>query len=172
VTNIFSNNAPGDQGSPDFRKDFEDYFLNCPVISPMVDETLSWLEVQIRGEEEWEDGLRKVLDEMKPEGLLILWDRRFQIDIRPYDCRLVWAYTHRDSWIAEYIDLKPTTQVLLVISATKVEDRPTKLFEKLLRHQIGHVLRYLQHPGAQRVLSRNERVEKMEQMILRRKNSR
>lgn len=128
--------------------EFEDDFLDRPISTPMVAETLTWLGVQIRGEEEWEDGLCSVLDEMKPEGLLILWDRRFQIDIRPHDCRLVWAYSpmHKHEWLAEYIDLKPTTQALLTISATKVEDRPTKLFHKKLRHQIGHVLRYLQHP--------------------------
>lgn len=55
----------------------------------MVTETLSWLGVQILGEQEWECGLCGVLDEMKQEGLLILWDRRLQIELRDHDCRLV-----------------------------------------------------------------------------------
>lgn len=124
-----------------------DMYLPCqPITTPMVAEMLSWLGMQVLGEQEWEHGLYRVLQEMTEEGLLILWDRRLQIEIRDYDCRLVWAYTHQDSWIAKYIDLMPTTQVLLVISATKVERRPTALYEKLLRHQLGHVLRYLQQP--------------------------
>jgi hypothetical protein len=125
----------------------EDDFLDRPISTPMVAETLSWLGVKIRAEQEWESGLCSVLDEMKPEGLLILWDRRFQIEIRDHDCRLAWAYfpIHRHTWLKKYIDLRPSTQVLLMISADRVEERPTDMYEKLLRHQLGHVLRALQN---------------------------
>jgi hypothetical protein len=139
-----SNNTLEDQKPAEF----EDDFLDRPISTRLVTETLSWLGVQILGEQEWEYGLCSVLEEMKQEGLLILWDRRLQIEIRPHDCRLVWAYLpmHQHTWLAEFVDLKPSTQVLLSISASRVEDRPTALYEKLLRHQIGHVLRYLQNP--------------------------
>ena len=126
--------------------EFEDDFLDRPVSTPMVAETLSWLGVKILGEQEWEHGLCSVLDEMKPEGLLTLWDRRLQIEIRDHDCRLVWAYfpMHRHAWLTKYVDLKPATQIVLSISTSRVEGRPTKLYEKLLRHQLGHVLCALQ----------------------------
>jgi hypothetical protein len=137
---VLSNMPTGDQLPAEFGE---------RRVRPIVDDLLSWLGVRILNEEEWEDGLRSTLEEMTDEALFILFDRRLQIEIRPHDCcRAVWAYLpmHRHMWLADYIDLKATTQVLLMISATLVEDRPAKLFEKLLRHQIGHVLRYLQHP--------------------------
>jgi hypothetical protein len=136
----FLHSSPGDQELTDFG--------DCLMVRPIVDELLSWLGVQVLQEQEWEDGLRAVLEEMTDEGLLTLYDRRLQIEIRDHDCSLVTAYfpMYRHEWLAEFIVLKPTTQILLVISATRVEDRPTALFKKLLRHQIGHGLRYLQHP--------------------------
>jgi hypothetical protein len=139
-----------DRGPTQFEKDFDDAFVDRLVISPLVDQTISFLGIQnqILGQEQVEEGLRSVFQEIKEEGLLILWDRRLQIEIRDHDCKLVWAYCpiYQHKWIAEYVDLRLTTQVLLVISATRAEYRTTALFEKILRHQIGHVLRYLQHP--------------------------
>ena len=148
MTTSFSNKAPEDHEPTDFRKAFEDEFGGRRVVRPIVDHLLSWLGVQLPDEDAWEDGLRGTLDEMTDEGLLILYDRRLQIEIRDHDCSLALAYfpIHRHRWLAAYVDLKPTTQVLLVISATRVENRSTAAFQKKLRRQIGHVLRYLQHP--------------------------
>jgi hypothetical protein len=111
----------------------------------MVTETLLFHGVPVRGEQEWEYGLHRVLEEMTEEGLLILWDRRLQIEICRHDGRLVWAFPlHQQSWVKDlkgYIQIKPTTQVMLWIS-----DRAeyTDLYEKLLKHSLGHVLWSLQ----------------------------
>jgi hypothetical protein len=132
--------SPGDQGLTDFGDRL--------MVRHLVDDLLLRLGVHVLPENECEEGLIAVLQEMTDEGLLNLYDRRLQIEIRDHDCSLVWAYfpMHRHEWLGEYILLKPTTQILLVISATRVENRPTALFKKILRHQIGHVLWYLQHP--------------------------
>jgi hypothetical protein len=115
--------------------------LDQPVTSPMVADTVSWLGVQVLGEHEWEDGFYRVLEELTEEGLFNLRDRRLQVEIRDFDCSLVWAFPlHRHYWITDYFQIKPTTQILLMISAERVERRPTALYQKLLRHQIGHVL--------------------------------
>jgi hypothetical protein len=134
------SHSPGDQGATAFD--------NCLVVRTLVDNLLSRLGVHVLPENEWEEGLIAVLHEMTDEGLLALYDCRLQIEIRDHDCAIVWAYfpVHRHEWLARFVDLKPATQVLLVISASRVEDRPTSLFKKKLRHQIGHVLRYLQNP--------------------------
>ncbi len=135
-------NSGLDQGTTNFGD-----WLDEPMTTPLVAETLSWLGVHMRGEQEWEYGLHRVLEEMKPEALFILWDRRLQIEIRNHDCRLVWAYfpIHRHKWLKKYVDVRPSTQVLLMISADRVEERPTEMYEKLLRHQLGHILRALQN---------------------------
>ena len=136
----FSNNPPGDQKSTEF-----DDWLDEPITTPMVTETLLFHGVPVRGEQEWEYGLHRVLEEMTEEGLLILWDRRLQIEICRHDGRLVWAFPlHQQSWVKDlkgYIQIKPTTQVMLWIS-----DRAeyTDLYEKLLKHSLGHVLWSLQ----------------------------
>ena len=110
-------------------------------VRPIVDDLLSWLGVQIRNEEEWEDGLRATLDELTDEGLLHFWDRRLQIEIRDYDCSLVWAFPlNQQAWIADYFQIKPQTQIMLMISAERVEQRPTALYQRLLRHSLGHIL--------------------------------
>jgi hypothetical protein len=117
-------------------------------VSPLVKETLSFLGVQIRGEQEWEDGLCRILDEMEEEGLLILRDPRSRIVITDADVRIVWAYfpIHRRRWIIKFIPVSPETRVLIVISSVAVEREPTAVFEKELRHHFGHTLLYLQHP--------------------------
>ena len=136
----FSNNPPGDQKSTEF-----DDWLDEPITTPMVTETLLFHGVPVRGEQEWEYGLHRVLEEMTEEGLLILWDRRLQIEICRHDGRVVWAFPlHQQSWVKDlkgYIQIKPTTQVMLWIS-----DRAeyTDLYEKLLKHSLGHVLWSLQ----------------------------
>ncbi len=118
-----------------------DNWWDQPITTPMVAKTLSWLGVQVLGEHEWEDGLYRVLEELTEESLFNLRDRRLQIEIRDYDCRLVWAFPLcRQAWIADYFHIKPSTQILLMISAERVEHRPTEMYQKLLRHQIGHVL--------------------------------
>ena len=138
---IFHEKAIGDQD----RIQMEDW-SDLPITSPMVAKTLSWLGVQVLGEHEWEDGLYRVLEELTEEGLFDFCDRRLQIEIRDYDCRLVWAFPLcRQAWIADYFQIKPATQVMLMISAERVEHRPTKLYQKLLRHQIGHILWALQN---------------------------
>jgi hypothetical protein len=100
----------------------------------------------VRGEQEWEYGLHRVLEEMTEEGLLILWDRRLQIEICRHDGRLAWAFPlNQQSWVKDlkgYIQVKPSTQVMLWIADSA---EYTDLYEKLLRHQIGHVLWSLQH---------------------------
>jgi hypothetical protein len=130
------NTPPGDQ-KPD---DCEDWW-DQPITTPMVAATLSILGVQVLGEQEWEDGLCRVLEEMTEEGLLSLQDRRVQIEIRDYDCSLVWAFPlHQQGWIADYFQIKPKTQIMLMISADRVEQRPTALYQRLLRHQLGHIV--------------------------------
>jgi hypothetical protein len=132
----FSNTPLGDQNPTEI----EDWW-DQPITTPMVAETLSWLGVQVLGENEWEDGLHRVLEELTDEGLLNLWDRRLQIEIRDYDCSLVWAFPlHQQAWIADYFPIKPQTQMMLMISADRVEQRPTPLYQRLLRHQLGHIL--------------------------------
>jgi len=132
----FYNDPPGDQEPAEF----EDWW-NQPITTPMVAETVKWLGMQVRGEEEWEDGLYRVLEELTDEGLLNLWDRRLQIEIRNYDCSLVWAFPlNQQAWIADYFQIKPTTQIMLLISADRVEQRPAALYQRLLKHQFGHIL--------------------------------
>jgi hypothetical protein len=54
---------------------------------------------------------------------------------------------HEQAWIADYVQIKSTTQVLMTISAHRVEQRSTRLYEKLLKHTFGHVLRSLRYPS-------------------------
>jgi hypothetical protein len=135
-----SNIPLGDQEPAEF----DDW--DQPITTPLVAETLQFHSVPVRGEQEWEYGLHRVLEEMTEEGLLILWDRRLQIEICRHDGRLAWAFPlNQQSWVKDlkgYIQVKPSTQVMLWIADSA---EYTDLYEKLLRHQIGHVLWSLQH---------------------------
>ena len=117
--------------------------------SRIVDDTISWLGVQTSSKKV-QICLRRVLQEMVGEGLLILRDRRLQIAVLEHSVGMgeVWAYfpAHRRRWIAKYVDLKSTTRIVLVICAPGVERRPSRETEKELRRHIGHVLRYPANP--------------------------
>jgi len=95
----------------------------------------------------WSEGLCKVLAELRPEGLRILRDRRLQIEVRYHDCDIVRAYfpMHRRRWIAKYVNVRPTTRVLLVISEEAADKDMDELLERELRIHLGHTLIYLQN---------------------------
>lgn len=79
-----------------------------------------------------------------------LIDNRFQLAVVPFSLGTdpVWAYfpVHRRRRIANRIEIRPETRVLLVIFEPDVERLPYEQTMNKLRHHIGHVLRYLRGP--------------------------
>ena len=101
-----------------------------------------------------EDCFETVLLELKLVGKAALLDRRLQIEVSHSNCPRyktpVWAYfpMYRRRRMAKEVSLEPGTKVLLVFYHPDIVARAEEYILKLLRHQLGHVLLYLQSPKA------------------------
>jgi hypothetical protein len=118
--------------------------------SNAVDDTISRLGIQT-SPRKVVTCFNAVLHELPGGALRLLRDDRFQVVVVPYSTgtgvmRVYFPKSLRR--IAGFVDLRPTTRLVLAINASGVEVRPVGETEKDLRHTIGHVLLYLREPHA------------------------
>lgn len=94
--------------------------------------------------------VRRVLNELHLQALLLLKDPRLEVMVVPEYVHSVWSYfpIHRRRIVARDLQPKPETRVLLLFSLTQFEKETEKFFETCLRDHLGHALLYLHDPKA------------------------
>jgi hypothetical protein len=79
-----------------------------------------------------------------------LLDPRLQIEVVPFssDGFPVWTIFPIDQhkWIKECIEIRPATEILLVLFQPDFDHLPKDEAARLLRHELGHVLVHLREP--------------------------
>lgn len=99
-----------------------------------------------------EDCFDSVLRELGTVAQIALLDPRLQIEVVPIssDGFPVYAFfpMHRHGWITKWIEVRPATRILLLLSKPDIETMPKEETMKVLRHHLGHSLLYLREPKA------------------------
>lgn len=93
-----------------------------------------------------------VVEELGILAQVALLDPRLQMEVVPVssDGFPVHAFfpMHRHRWITKWIEVRPTTRILLLLSKPDIEGMPKEEVLKALRHHLGHSLLYLREPKA------------------------
>lgn len=91
----------------------------------------------------------EVLKELGTVSRIALLDPRVQIEVVPLDgddfptwaCRV-----HRHEWIKRKLEVRPATEILLLLSQPAIQHLPREIVLNDLRHELGHVFLYLRDP--------------------------
>lgn len=99
-----------------------------------------------------EDCFDSALRELGTVAQIALLDPRLQVEVVPVssDGFPVYAFfpMHRHKWIAKWVEVRPATRILLLLSKPDIEAMPREETMKALRHHLGHSLLFLQKPKA------------------------
>jgi|ERR1039458_3936284 hypothetical protein len=114
-----------------------------------------------------------VLEELGILAQVSLLDPRLQIEVVSFRSEgfpvLAFFPVQQHGWITEQIEVRPATEVLVLLSQPEIERLPVKVVTKQLKHELGHALLYLRDPKAQNDCSAAgeewERSTKMEDFI-------
>ena len=93
-----------------------------------------------------------VVEELGILAQVALLDPRLQIEVVPFSSNgfPVWTIFPFDQhkWIKECIEVRPATEILLVLFQPDFDHLPKDEAARLLRHELGHVLVHLREPEA------------------------
>jgi hypothetical protein len=117
--------------------------------------------------------LESVVEELGILAQVSLLDPHLQIEVVPVPSVgfpvLAFFPIQQHTWITEQIEVRPATEVLLVLSQPDIELLTVEEVTKHLKHELGHALLYLRDPKAQNDCAAAgqewERSTKMEDLI-------
>jgi len=99
-----------------------------------------------------EECFESVVEELGILAQVALLDPRLQVEVVPFSSNgfPVWAICPIDQqkWIKECIEVRPATQILLILFQPDFEHLPKDEAARLLRHELGHALLYLRDSEA------------------------
>ncbi len=89
-----------------------------------------------------EDCLESAVKEVGTVARIALLDPRLQIEVVRVDggdCPTWACQVHRYEWIKRFVEVRPATRILLVLSEPAIERLPKEEVMEDLRHELGHV---------------------------------
>ncbi len=94
-----------------------------------------------------EQCFESAVEELGILAQVALLDPRLQIEVVPVSSEgfpvLAFFPIQQHRWITEQIEVRPPTEVLLVLFQPELERLPVKEMTKHLKHELGHALLYL-----------------------------
>ena len=104
-----------------------------------------------------EDCFGSVLQELETDARIALLDPHLQIEVVLGNPVVpsqgpgapTWAFpVHRNDWISEFVDVRPSTSVLLLLFQPDIDLLHKEEVMEDLRHELGHTFIYLRDPDA------------------------